>query len=135
MPIKPIHLLFGSFFCLTAVILGAFGAHSLKEVLTAEQLSSFETGVRYQMFHGLVLVMIALKGHHFHLRLEKWVVNLFGVGVILFSFSIYLLNLQDVMGVRMGWLGPITPIGGSLLIFGWLLLFIEAFQLITNKKR
>ena len=116
MKIKPYHLLFGSFFCLTAVILGAFGAHALKEVLKPEQLLSFETGVRYQMFHGLILVMIALKGHSFHLRYEKWIVSLFGVGIILFSFSIYLLNIQDLLRLDFRLLGPITPIGGLLII-------------------
>lgn len=134
-PIKPYHLLFGSLFCLTAVILGAFGAHALKNVLEPEQLISFETGVRYQMFHGLILVMIALKGYHFHLTFEKWVVTLFGIGIILFSVSIYMLNMQGLFGLNMKWLGPITPIGGSLLIIGWGLLFLDAFKLITNKNR
>ena len=119
---------------MTAVILGAFGAHALKEVLKPEQLMSFETGVRYQMFHGLVLVMIALKGHSFHLRYEKWIVSLFGIGIILFSFSIYLLNLQDLMRMDFRLLGPVTPIGGLLIITAWILIFIDAIQLIMIKK-
>jgi uncharacterized membrane protein YgdD (TMEM256/DUF423 family) len=135
MKLKPYHLLFGSFFCFTAVILGAFGAHALKEVLQPEQLTSFETGVRYQMFHGIVLVMIALKGHSFHLRYEKWIVSLFGVGIILFSFSIYLLNIQELIHTDLRLLGPITPLGGSLLIVGWFLIFLDAVQLILIKKR
>lgn len=135
MKAKPYHLFFGSFFALTAVLLGAFGAHALKEMLSPEQLASFETGVRYQMFHALVLVMIALKGHSFHLRYEKLITSLFGAGVILFSFSIYLLNLQELWGVNLRWLGPVTPLGGSLLIVGWALLFADSIQLIINKKR
>lgn len=134
MKTKPFHLLFGSFFSLTAVILGAFGAHLLKEMLSPEQLQSFETGVRYQMFHGIVLVMIALKGHSFHLPYEKTITTLFGSGIILFSISIYLLNLQEVLGINLRWLGPITPIGGTLLIAGWALIFVGAIQLVFAKK-
>lgn len=134
MKAKPFHLLFGSFFALTAVILGAFGAHFLKEHLDADQLVSFETGVRYQMIHALVLVMIALKGHSFHLRYEKAIVTLFGFGIILFSCSIYLLNLQDLWQMNLRWLGPVTPIGGMLLILGWFLLFADAVQLVGGKR-
>ena len=132
--IKPYHLIFGAFFMMTSVLLGAFGAHTLKEVLTPEQLVSFETGVRYQMIHAIAILIIAFKGHHFHLRYEKWIVNLFGIGIILFSFSIYLLNLQDVLEIKAKWLGPITPIGGTLLIIGWLLLLIDGFLMIQHKK-
>tara|TARA_B110000037_G_scaffold71918_1_gene86714 strand:- start:499 stop:861 length:363 start_codon:yes stop_codon:yes gene_type:complete len=120
---------------MTAVILGAFGAHGLKEVLDTERIASFETGVRYQLFHGLILVMIALKGHSFHLRYEKWIVSLFGLGIILFSFSIYLLNIQDLVRMNFRILGPITPIGGILLITGWMLIFIDSVQLIMIQKR
>lgn len=134
MQTKPFHLFFGAFFAMTSVIIGAFGAHVLKEHLSVEQLTSFETGVRYQMFHALVLVMLALKGHSFHLRYEKFIVTFFGLGILLFSGSIYLLNLQDLLGASLRWLGPITPIGGTLLIIGWALIFVDASQLITKKK-
>ena len=127
---KPYHLLYGSFFCLLAVILGAFGAHALKAVLEPEQLQSFETGVRYQFFHGLFLVMLALKGHSFHLRHERTIATLMGLGIVLFSFSIYFLNLQDTLGLSLGWLGPVTPIGGTLLIAGWGVLTYDAFSLV-----
>jgi uncharacterized membrane protein YgdD (TMEM256/DUF423 family) len=132
--IKPYHLIFGSFFMMTGVILGAFGAHALKEVMTPEQLTSFETGVRYQMFHAVALLMIAFKGHHFKLTYEKWIVNLFGIGIMLFSWSIYLLNLQTVLGFEARWLGPITPIGGSLLIIGWFLLMLDGIMILKRKK-
>lgn len=132
--VKPYHLLFGSFFGLTAVILGAIGAHALKESLTPEQLHSFETGVRFQMYHALVLVGIALKGHSFHLRYEKWIVNMFGLGIIFFSWSIYALSMQDLLNADLRFLGPITPIGGTLLIVGWAMILIDAVQLIMIKK-
>jgi uncharacterized membrane protein YgdD (TMEM256/DUF423 family) len=134
MSTKPYHLLFGSFFALTAVVIGAFGAHALKEVLGTEQLQSFEIGVKYQMYHGLILLMIALKGHHFHLRYENWIVSFFGIGTVLFSFSIYMLNLQDLLGLKIDVLGPLTPIGGGFLILGWSLILVEAIRLISIKK-
>ena len=134
MKLKPYHLLFGSFFCFTAVILGAFGAHALKEVLSPDQMHSFETAIRFQMYHALILVMIALKGHAFHLRYEKWIVTMFGLGIVLFSFSIYALVLQDVLAMDLRFLGPITPIGGTLLIIGWAMILVDAIQLITIKK-
>lgn len=132
--IKPKHLVFGAFFAMTAVIIGAFGAHGLKGVLSPEQLISFETGARYQMFHAIALLLIAFKGHHFHLKFEKWIVSLFGIGIILFSWSIYLLNLQHVLHFEAKWLGPITPIGGLSLIVGWFLLLLEGIMLIQRKK-
>lgn len=135
MKVKPYHLLFGSFFALTAVIIGAFDAHALKELLSPEQLQSFDTGVRYQMYHALALIILAMKGHTFHLNFEKWITTLFGIGIVLFSFSIYLLNLQELLGMHISWLGPITPIGGLCLIGGWSLLFADAVRLILHKKK
>ena len=134
MGVKPYHLLFGSFFAMTAVIFGALGAHVLKEVLSPDQMHSFETAICFQMYHALILVMIALKGHAFHLRYEKWIVTMFGLGIVLFSFSIYALVLQDVLAMDLRFLGPITPIGGTLLIIGWAMILVDAIQLITIKK-
>lgn len=119
---------------MTAVIFGALGAHALKEVLSPDQMHSFETAIRFQMYHALILVMIALKGHAFHLRYEKWIVTMFGLGIVLFSFSIYALVLQDVLAMDLRFLGPITPIGGTLLIIGWAMILVDAIQLITIKK-
>jgi uncharacterized membrane protein YgdD (TMEM256/DUF423 family) len=111
-----------------AIILGAFGAHALKERLEPEQLASFETGVRYAMYHGLAFLVLGLSAD----RLPKltWVFRLLFGGVILFSGSIFLLSLQSIMGVEMKFLGPITPIGGLLLIVGWMILLVK----LTSKK-
>lgn len=109
-------------FCLTSIILGAFGAHLLKDVLTESQLSSFETGVRYQMFHGLVILILSLNKEYFTNKLSK-VLQIMSIGVILFSLSIYLLNLQNLLGIKLSILGPITPLGGLFLIISWTLLF------------
>ena len=115
-------------FCLSAVILGAFGAHALKEVLSESQLNSFRTGIRYQFFHGLAILILSLNSKQFTDRLSS-IIKIMSAGIILFSFSIYLLNIQDLVGFSMSYLGPITPIGGLLLITSWTGLFFS----IKNK--
>jgi len=109
-------------FSVTSVILGAFGAHLLKDLLTETQLNSFKTGIRYQMFHALAILILALNKNYFTDKLNR-ILQLMSVGVILFSFSIYLLNLQDLFGISLSFLGPITPLGGLFLITSWTLLF------------
>ena len=109
-------------FCLTAIILGAFGAHLLKEILSENKLTSFETGIRYQMFHGLSILILSLNKDYFTNRL-KLVLKIMSFGTILFSLSIYLLNLQGLIEFKLSFLGPITPIGGLFLIISWILLF------------
>jgi len=112
------------FFAVTAVALGALGAHALKEILSDNQLHSFETGVRYQLFHAITLLMLALNTEKFNHHLNKSL-KLMTTGICLFSFSIYLLSIQDAIGVSLSVLGPITPIGGLLLICAWLILFFS----------
>jgi uncharacterized membrane protein YgdD (TMEM256/DUF423 family) len=104
-----------------AVVFGAFGAHALKKVLSEEQLKTFETGVKYQMYHAIVLLVI---GFSFNLESasEKYMVYSFMAGIILFSFSIYGLVISSAKNKKLRFLGPITPIGGLLLIIGWSLL-------------
>ena len=113
------------------VILGAFGAHLLEKLLSAAQLASFETGLRYQFYHVFFLILLSLIP-----RIEEKDKNkitlLISIGILLFSGSIYLLNLQDVLGLDLGFLGPVTPIGGSLLIFGW---FYTAYKIKTYSPR
>ena len=110
-----------------AFIIGAFGAHALKDILTESQLASFETGIRYQMYHSLLLLFLSTQGQ----LKSKLLLNLLVIGVLLFSFSIYLLNLRSFLGAEwFGFLGPITPIGGLLLILAWA---IAAFKTIQNK--
>ena len=112
------------FFAVTAVALGALGAHALKEVLTEGQLHSFETGVKYQLFHAIALLVFALNTEKFNQHLKRSL-TLMTTGICLFSFSIYLLSIQEVVGVYLSFLGPITPIGGLLLITSWVLLFFS----------
>jgi len=112
------------FFAVTAVALGALGAHALKDILSDSQLHSFETGIRYQLFHAITLLILALNTEKFNHHLKKSL-KLMTTGVYLFSFSIYLLSIQDVIGISLTFLGPITPIGGLLLITSWALLFFS----------
>lgn len=119
----------GALYGLLAVVFGAFGAHALKKRFTADQLNSFETGVKYQMYHALVLLML---GFNLNLEtpLEKYIVYCFIIGVFLFSFSIYGLCLSASKGKKLKFLGPITPLGGLFLTMGWGLLlysFIRSF--------
>lgn len=118
---KTITLIIGAVYGLTSVILGAFGAHALKKVLSVERLTSFETGVKYQMYHALLLLLIGffLK---FETGIEKTTAWFIILGTFLFSVSIYLLSFQEVWGVNLKFLGPITPLGGLLMITGWALL-------------
>ena len=110
-----------------AVILGAVGSHALKEVLRPEQLESFTIGVRYQMTHVLLL-MIVLLTSYFEERIKQTSFWLTIVGILLFSGSIYLLNLQELLGVKLSFLGPVTPIGGLFLIANWGFLALKAFK-------
>lgn len=109
--------LFGFF----GIIFGAFGAHRLKRLLPAEVLNSFETGVKYQLLHAAVLLML---GFHFEFIdfTERMIATCLIIGVILFSFSIYGLCYAKVKNINLKFLGPITPVGGLLLMSGWGLL-------------
>lgn len=106
-----------------AIILGAFGAHALKKFLSIEQLATFETGVRYQMYHALFLLFIGL----FDVltdSVKKIIYYLVVSGVILFSGSIYLLATNDLTAFDFKRIGFVTPIGGLLLIMAWGVLLV-----------
>ena len=121
--IKEITLISGAVFGILAIVLGAFGAHALKKTFTEEQLASFETGVKYQMYHAILLLMIGL---NFPLvnTIEHFMVFFVIAGVILFSFSIYGLCISSSRGKKIKILGPITPLGGLSLIIGWILMLV-----------
>jgi len=111
----------GALYGLLAIIFGAFGAHALRKSLAEDQLKSFETGVKYQMYHALLLLIL---GFNLNLEtsLEKAMIYCFVFGTLLFSFSIYALILGASKGKKVRFIGPITPIGGLLLVVGWALL-------------
>ena len=121
--IKEITLISGAVFGILAIVLGAFGAHALKKTFTEEQLSSFETGVKYQMYHAILMLVIGL---NFPLvnTIEHFMVFFVIAGVILFSFSIYGLCISSSRGKKIKILGLITPLGGLSLIIGWILMLV-----------
>lgn len=108
----------GAFLGMLAIILGAFGAHALKAVLSPEQLMTFETGVRYQMYHALFLLFIGTTGL-LSQKIKKTIYYLVLVGVLFFSGSIYLLATNSLTSFDFRVIGFITPIGGFLLIVAW----------------
>ena len=107
-----------AFLGMFAIILGAFGAHALKKVLTPEQLISFETGVRYQMYQAFFLFFLATQNDILE-KTKKAIYNLIIIGVLFFSGSIYLLSTMEITGINFKPIGFITPIGGLLLILAW----------------
>lgn len=122
---KEFMLISGGVFGTLAVIFGAFGAHALKKKFTQEQLSSFETGVKYQMYHALIIILsgVIFPFLETSQNIMGWC---FIIGVILFSFSIYGLCLSGAYGNKLKILGPITPLGGLLLVIGWIIFTMEA---------
>lgn len=114
-------ILLGSLSAFVAVGAGAFGAHTLKERLTPEMLAVFETGARYQMYHALALVAVAVASVYLPGRLVKAAGWLFVLGTVIFSGTLYALSMT---GLR--WLGAITPVGGVCFLAGWLCLAVGA---------
>ena len=115
----------GSLFGGLAVTMGAFGAHALADRITPERLANFETAARYQMYHALALLAVALAIAFFPstaklLNAGGW---LFTGGILLFSGSLYILSIT---GIR--WLGAVTPLGGVAFAAGWLMLLLAAWQ-------
>ena len=108
----------GAILGMIAIILGAFGAHALKKVLSIEELSTFETGVRYQMYHAFFLLFIGMI-NDLSQKVKKTIYNLVVFGVLLFSGSIYLLATNSLTSFDFKTIGFITPIGGLLLILAW----------------
>ena len=112
---------------MTAIILGAFGAHALKKYLTIEELGTFETGVKYQMYHALFLLFLGLNSF-LEEKAKKTILLLVIFGVIFFSGSIFLLATKTISGLNFKPIGIVTPIGGTLLIGAWSIVFWKYFQ-------
>ncbi|MEG3656573.1 DUF423 domain-containing protein [Arenibacter palladensis] len=119
----------GIFFGLTAVLLGAFGAHGLEKMVDTKAIETFETGVRYQMYHALFLLILG--GSNILVNERKKIIYYFiVVGIVCFSFSIYLLAINELTSFDFKKLALLTPLGGVLLITGWILLGIR----VLNQK-
>ena len=119
-----------AFLGMVAIILGAFGAHALKKVLTPEQLISFETGVRYQMYQAFFLFFLATQNDILE-KTKKTIFTLILSGTFFFSGSIYLLSTTGITGVNFKSIGFITPIGGLFLIIAWGML---GYSIIQSRK-
>lgn len=125
----------GMIFILLGIILGAFGAHGLKKALADDpdfvnHLASYETGVRYQMYAGFSCMLIGFYSDKFQFSLKP-IYLLWLIGTLCFSGSIYFLSMNYLFDGALKFLGPITPIGGLLLIIGW---FILVLKFVTQKK-
>ncbi|HUQ96960.1 MAG TPA: DUF423 domain-containing protein [Chitinophagaceae bacterium] len=116
-------LLLGSSFAGLGVVLGAFGAHSLKQLVGPETVGTFQTGVQYQMYHAFALLILGILYERMPGALLNWAGWLFAGGIVLFSGSLYLLaGLKAANKIGLSGVGIITPIGGLLFIAGWVLL-------------
>jgi uncharacterized membrane protein YgdD (TMEM256/DUF423 family) len=118
---------FGAVLGMTAIIFGAFGAHSLKKYLNIEQLSTFETGVKYQMYHALFLLLVGTSNLVSDVS-KKRIFYLVLVGIVLFSGSIYALSTMSITNIDFKAIGLATPIGGALLIGAWIVFFFQILQ-------
>jgi len=114
-----------------SVVLGAFAAHKLKEIVSPDAVAVFETGVRYQFYHVFALLMVALLSEKFANKWMIWAGNCFITGIILFCGSLYVLTaLKAADSGSLKYVGIVTPVGGLFFIAGWLFLWIG----VTAKK-
>ena len=110
--------LFGAIFALLSVIIGAFNSHALKKILPETALESIDVGLRYMMYHGLSMLILA----KFEISKNVWIFRLFFWGTVLFSFSLFLLSLEKFFSIDSAFFGLVTPLGGTLLILAWTIL-------------
>lgn len=120
-------LFVGSMMGMVAVSAGAFGAHGLRQALSADMAVTFETAVRYQMYHALALLAVGLLQNQDATAFGNLAGWAFAVGIVVFSGSLYIMSLS---GER--WLGAITPVGGLAFIGGWVLLALAAWSKLSG---
>jgi len=122
----------GVFFGVTAVLLGAFGAHGLADLVDAKALDTFETGVQYQMYHAFFLMILSGIGH-LSLKRKKLIYYFIVAGIICFSFSIYGLATNALTVFDFKRIALVTPLGGMLLVTGWVLLGVGVLKRGNNE--
>lgn len=126
-------LVLGSLLGIIAIMLGAFGAHGLKSLISLEAIQTFEVGVRYQMYNALFLLFIG--GFSPMSEKTKRIIFYFVlIGVLFFSGSLYALSINDIMNFDFKVVGFVTPIGGLLLIIAWLLVLINFLKIDSDKS-
>lgn len=117
-----------------AVALGALGAHALKNqlptgLISTDQLNGFDTAVKYQMYHTLAMFAIVLLKNNFQSKFLNYAYNLFFIGILLFSGSLYFLCTRNLLGAEwLKFLGPVTPLGGLCFVAGWLCLSFSVYK-------
>lgn len=116
-----------------SVVLGAFAAHGLKEIITEESQRTFETGVRYQMYHAILLLFVG-SSTYVNMKSKKAIFYLILVGLLFFSGSIYGLATNSLTSFDFKKIGFITPIGGLLLIVSWVILLINFLKIKTDNS-
>jgi uncharacterized membrane protein YgdD (TMEM256/DUF423 family) len=116
-------LISGAVFMALGVLLGAFGAHALKSILSPEMLAVYKTGVEYQFYHALGLLLIGLIGFQVKSKYLQWSGLFITIGIILFSGSLYVLTLSGIKAI-----GAITPVGGLSFVAGWIFLAIAIIK-------
>lgn len=118
----------------SAVALGALGAHALKNklpsgLITPDQLTGFDTAVKYQMYHTLAMLLVLILNKQLNSKFLNYAYHLFFAGIILFSGSLYFLCTRNLLGAEwLKFLGPITPLGGIFFVIGWLMFLVTAFK-------
>lgn len=127
---KRIMIITGAIFAGLAVALGALGAHWLKSKLEPSSLANFETAVRYQMYHALAILYLAVLSRDNNPTQFRFPFYVFTLGILFFSGSIYFLATRSLTGLSAPWIGPVTPLGGLFFISGWTYII----YLYTSKK-
>lgn len=124
-----IHLILGTILAGLGVVLGAFGAHGLKQLVPPETVSSYQTGVQYQMYHAFALLFVGVLSERISNSLLSWAGVFFVLGIVLFSGSLYFLaSLKAMNKVGVSGIGLITPIGGLMFVMGWVLLLVAIIK-------
>lgn len=126
---QKIHLILGCILAGLGVVLGAFGAHGLKQLVPPETVNSYQTGVQYQMYHAFALLFVGILSERLSSSLVNWAGMFFVLGIVLFSGSLYFLaSLKAMNKVGVSGIGLITPIGGIMFIVGWILLLVAVIK-------
>ena len=120
-------VLTASLILVLSIVLGAFAAHGLKNLISVERLQTFEVGVRYQWYSSLSLLVLGFCEDRIAFSM-KWVYRLILTGTLFFSGSIYLISISELLSVNIRIIGPVTPVGGALMIAGWVVFLVKLYR-------
>ena len=125
---RKVFIRIGTMMAVLSVAMGAFGSHILSELLEPKLFNTYEIGVRYQFLHAITLFALGIFFYYRRNKLMVYAGYALLAGVVLFSGSLYLLSLEFLFNIPSAYLGPITPIGGIVLMVGWMLLYFSTYQ-------